>query len=104
MTHPLTDEICEEITFWRNPCDNMRNAADWQLERDAEFFKKILVDSLRISTSTAALMAQEFKKAMRPQQQEDNPRKFSELTKDISPERRERIEQRKSELRPQEES
>ena len=35
---------------------------------------------------------------------EEELKKFSELTKDISPERRERIEKRKSKLRPQEES
>ena len=33
---------------------------------------------------------------------EEELKKFSELTKDISPERRERIEKRKSKLRPQE--
>ena len=42
MTHPLTDEICEEITFWRNPCDNMRAAADWQLEQVFEWINNNL--------------------------------------------------------------
>lgn len=76
MTHPLTDELIEDLAQFEpdlnvflkfNRSYDMRAAADWQLERDVEFFKKILVDSLRISTDTAALMAQEFKKAMRPQ-------------------------------------
>ena len=80
--HPLTDEICEELSSWQldildphlahEERSDMRAAADWQLERDAEFFKKILVDSLRIPTATAELMAQDFKKAMRPQQQEES--------------------------------
>ena len=76
MAHPLTDEMIEQISQFEpdltdplrfNRSHDMRAAADWQLERDAEFFKKILVDSLRIPTATAELMAQDFKEAMRPQ-------------------------------------
>ena len=35
MTHPLTDEICDQIQDSTYPCDpdNMRAAADWQLEK-----------------------------------------------------------------------
>ena len=35
MTHPLTDEICDQIQDSIYPCDpaNMRAAADWQLEK-----------------------------------------------------------------------
>ena len=64
MTHPLTDEICEEITFWRNPCDNMRSAADWQLEQVLRFMEENGFGIRKILL---------LKDAMRPQQQEDTP-------------------------------
>ena len=74
MTHPLTDETCDELVPFplesHHDYQEMRAAADWQLERDVEFFKRILVDALSFSPTTAVSMAQEFKKAMRPQ--EDN--------------------------------
>ena len=70
MTHPLTDEICEEITFWRNPCDNMRVAADWQLERDAEYFAEYLTRVFGVAPEVAEIRAEWFKEAMRSQ--EDN--------------------------------
>ena len=63
MTHPLTDGICEEITFWRNPCDNMRSAADWQLEQVLRFMEENGFGIRKILL---------LKDAMRPQQQEDN--------------------------------
>lgn len=76
MTHPLTDEELKKL-FWDYAVDTgigydwtsdgMRAAANWQLERDVEFFKKFLVVSLGIYPLTAELMAQDFKAAMRPQ-------------------------------------
>jgi hypothetical protein len=73
--HPLTDEICEEITFWRNPCDNMRGAADWQLEEVIDWLiDASLYDYLYLSCDFARIDKKELitdlKKAMRPQ--EDN--------------------------------
>ena len=63
MNHPLTDEICEEITFWRNPCDNMRSAADWQLEQVLRFMEENGFGIRKILL---------LKDAMRPQQQEES--------------------------------
>ena len=45
--------------------------ADWQLERDAEIFAAYLVKHLGFAPKIAQLRAEDFKKAMRPQ--EDNP-------------------------------
>ena len=74
--HPLTDEMIQEIGRSVGGCefndschDEMRAAADWQLECDAEFFKDFLVKALHISPGIAVSMAQHFKAAMRPQQQ-----------------------------------
>ena len=47
MNHPLTDEMCEEFRkrssdSWEDGifnCDEMRSAADWQLERCIEWLK-----------------------------------------------------------------
>ena len=80
MTHPLTDEMCESIcqncNTWNSQnkiwFESMRAAADWQLEQDVEFFQNFLITALGVPLSTAALMAQDFKAVMRPQQQEDN--------------------------------
>ena len=81
MTHPLTDEICADISpkrpFGRvlgevRYCNDMRAGADWQLERDAEHFAEYLTIVLGEDPEVAELRAERFKKAMRPQQQEDN--------------------------------
>ena len=72
MTHLLTDEMLWKMAgTWRESsyCDGCRTAADWQLERDVEFFKKFLVVSLGIYPPTAELMAQDFKAVMRPQEE-----------------------------------
>ena len=39
--HPLTDEICDQIQDSVHPCDpeNMRTAADWQLEQVIEWME-----------------------------------------------------------------
>ena len=70
MTHPLTDEICEEITFWRNPCDNMRAAADWQLEECVEELNGVLSLfqlSGKINEAERLSLLNVFRAAMRPQ-------------------------------------
>ena len=80
MTHPLTDEIIEEIWEKTGPCDpayfgerhpspeEMRAAADWQLEQVIEQWEEVMD-----STMTDIQVIREFDKrlkAMRPQ--EDN--------------------------------
>ena len=65
MTHPLTDEICDQIKDSVHPCDpeNMRAAADWQLEQVIQF--------LEANTDLSVKTALRFiRPAMRPQ--EDN--------------------------------
>lgn len=86
MTHPLTDKICEDLIlrfYWSarssysdrlkglvskevDTADNMRTAADWQLEQDAEFWKLVLVRHLGFTAEAATTSVKNFKKAMRP--------------------------------------
>jgi hypothetical protein len=44
--HPLTDEICDQIQDSVHPCDpeNMRTAADWQLEQVIEWMEANLMN------------------------------------------------------------
>ena len=77
MTHPLTDKIIQAITHNIHVYDDtrplrvdMRAAADWQLERDAEYFTEYLVTVLGWDPVIAQMRTETFKKAMRPQ--EDN--------------------------------
>ena len=75
MTHPLTDEICDQVTdeLGYYTIENaMRSAADWQLEQDAKFFAQYLINNFDHDPNVAELRAEWFKEAMRPQQQEDN--------------------------------
>ena len=76
MTHPLTDEMMEAIhgnrPGYSNPFDedDMRAAADWQLEQVIEQWEEVMD-----STMTDIQVIREFDKrlkAMRPQQQENN--------------------------------
>lgn len=87
MTHPLTDEIIEqnftpecgyvesdsilgvsEVNHGFNS-DDLRAAADWQFERDAEYWT-IVLNRMRILHPRAAdSLIEEFKKAMRPQEE-----------------------------------
>jgi len=67
MTHPLTDEIIHR-EFLPKFCyreDDMRAAADWQLEQVIDWIEEYLTAGDVISES--------LKEAMRPQQQEDTP-------------------------------
>ena len=71
--HPLTDEICDQIQGSIHPCDpeNMRAAADWQLGQVLKWLKNCRDYDL-FYIKDRALTRRELKKAMRPQQQEDN--------------------------------
>ena len=75
MTHPLTDETCENISVfnlseWGDTGDgikeDMRAAADWQLEQVIEWLK----DELDYRSDIDPNLLSDLKKAMRPQ--EDN--------------------------------
>ena len=83
MTHPLTDEIMDKISVdgpgYSNPYDedDMRAAADWQLEQVIEWIEASLMEDYRYTRprSSAAYVDKEafledLKKAMRPQQKE----------------------------------
>ena len=80
MTHPLTDEMIEQIAPLpiKRLCEGERYfateaarwSADWQLERDAEYFAQYLVKHFGLAPEVAELRAEWFKEAMRPQ--EDN--------------------------------
>ena len=76
MTHPLTDEMMEAIhgnrPGYSNPFDedDMRAAADWQLEQDAKYWTIVLNKAKFIPPQTVDYIIEEFKQAMRPQ--EDN--------------------------------
>jgi len=75
--HPLTDEICDQIQDSVHPCDpeNMRTAADWQLEQAIAWLKLNTDDYLlqdyyktyflKTYFLTEAFL-DDFKKAMRP--------------------------------------
>lgn len=80
MNHPLTDEMVLELvkhvsetTDWNNydkyPSTlYARAAADWQLEKDAEYFAQYLVKNFGLAPEVAELRAEWFKEAMRPQE------------------------------------
>tara|TARA_R110001592_G_scaffold186922_1_gene431366 strand:+ start:169 stop:408 length:240 start_codon:yes stop_codon:yes gene_type:complete len=79
MTHPLTDDFCHRIAeSWPPDAaekDNMRSAADWQLEQAAEWLENCNMDhSLSFDgeyRSDRYLVVNAFREAMRPTQ-EDN--------------------------------
>ncbi len=74
MTHPLTDEMIDEIQIrFGGPCsegydDNMRAAADWQLEQVVSYLEHytdpIWYDRL---TDEFESLIHDLKEAMRPQ-------------------------------------
>ena len=81
MTHPLTDEIMDKISVdgpgYSNPYDedDMRAAADWQLEQVIEWIEEIgyeyvCYDNNLETQSDFGRMITDLKKAMRPQQKE----------------------------------
>ena len=73
MIHPLTDEMCTEIQMKFHACpdnwhyEDMRAAADWQLEQVIEY----LENNLEFALDWSDTFIDRFKKAMRPQ--EDKP-------------------------------
>ena len=73
MTHPLTDEMIEQIAQFEpdltdrlryNRDYDMRAAADWQLEQVIEFILK----EETVYYDTPTLLADYIKEAMRPQE------------------------------------
>lgn len=62
MSHPLTDTICDSIQDSIHPCDpeNMRRAADWQLEEVLTFIGEDPMLGWHVQDY--------IKKAMRPNQ------------------------------------
>ena len=70
--HPLTDEICDQIQDSVHPCDpeNMRTAADWQLEQVIDWLKNCNMNhSLSYDgeyRSDRYLVVNAFREAMRP--------------------------------------
>ena len=73
MTHPLTYEICDQIQDSPYPIniEDMRAAADWQLERVVEWLEDVAGYDL-IYPNDCDNMIQHLKKAMRPQQQQED--------------------------------
>ena len=76
MTHPLTDEIIEDILlnryWWElEPCqDSLRDAADWQLEQVIKWLKDY-TETVEFRYHPQYVTTR-LKKEMRPQQQENN--------------------------------
>ena len=71
MTHPLTNDIIEEISvFYLKNCEsvksNMRAAADWQLEQVIQFME----EHEKLFGGSGMIFI--LKDAMRPQQQEES--------------------------------
>ena len=75
MTHPLTDDIIEEISVsYLKNCEgvksNMRSAADWQLEQCINELNGVLSLfqlSGKINKAERLSLLNVFKDAMRPQ-------------------------------------
>ena len=70
--HPLTDAICEELAdtedrpFTSIEMDNMRDAADWQLEQVIEWLRDTHEEHIGLLA-----VIKDLREAMRPTQ-EDN--------------------------------
>ena len=73
MTHPLTDEICDQIQDSVHPCDpeNMRSAADWQLEQVIDWLRNNLDEDYIWAVVDVEIVIIDLKQAMRPTE-EDN--------------------------------
>ena len=76
MTHPLTDEMCDELFSWNKLYDNdvARAAADWQLEQCINELNGVLSLfqlSGKINEAERLSLLNVFKNTMRPQE-EDN--------------------------------
>ena len=72
MNHPLTDKILYEIElavnepFYRTEA-YIRAGADWQLERDTEYFLSYLTTVLGWDPEIAKMRMDAFRKTMRPE-------------------------------------
>ena len=82
MTHPLTDEMCEQIaptSQWSGDIgdvvfrhSDMRAAADWQLKQVINWIKRNGQDYFDYDVLSSDEFIAELREVMRPQQQEDN--------------------------------
>jgi hypothetical protein len=73
MTHPLTDEICDELADIEDAIemDSMRAAADWQLEQVIKWLNETILE--RGCSFEAVNIPEELEEVMRPTTtQEDN--------------------------------
>ena len=78
--HPLTDEMCDDLSGWplseisddyaEWSKQDMRDAADWQLEQVIEWVSKS--GWFLLKPCREHYFISELRKAMRPQQQENN--------------------------------
>jgi hypothetical protein len=66
--HPLTDEMCEDLMqriskypYTDDVIEDMRAAADWQLEQVIDWIEQYL--------TAGEVIAEDLKKAMRPQEE-----------------------------------
>jgi len=72
--HPLTDEICrhladtEDRPFTSIEMDNMRAAADWQLEQVIEWLRDTHEEHIGLLA-----VIKDLREAMRPTTQENTP-------------------------------
>ena len=75
MTHPLADEVCRQLAdtkdrlFTSIEMNNMRAAADWQLEQVIEWLKETEYHQYH---HDKIIYASDLREAMRPTTQEDN--------------------------------
>ena len=75
VNHPLTDEMCGKIQEKFHACpddwhyEDMRAAADWQLEADAHWWKLILKEVGFLPPDALDEVIEKFKQAMRPQEE-----------------------------------
>ena len=73
MTHPLTDELIEEIARFDPDANDMRAAADWQLEQVVEWLRDSLQDHRYIGIGILVdYVIEDLREEMRPTTQEDN--------------------------------
>ena len=76
--HPLTEEIMYELhrphAGYSDPFgeDDMRAAADWQLEADAHWWKIILKEANFLPPDALDDVIEKFKQAMRTQLEKNN--------------------------------
>lgn len=76
MTHPLTDQICEELSVYQSNCDDetitdMRAAADWQLEQVIEWLGDYPAVADVFDAHGIEGVIQELEEEMRLQEQDD---------------------------------